>query len=51
MQKDSVAGTLGVATVLCICCSVLVAAAAVVLKPRQVANKELDIKKNIRFSL
>ena len=47
MQKDSVSGTLIVATALCICCSVLVAGAAVYFKPLQDANKEFDIKKNL----
>lgn len=47
MQKDSVLGTLLVATGLCVVCSVLVSTAAVSLKSRQVENKKLDIKKNI----
>ena len=47
MQKDSVKGTLIVASVLCICCSIVVSAAAVILKPRQEINKVLDVKKNL----
>ena len=47
MRKDSVIGTLIVATVLCVCCSILVAGSAVSLKPLQDANKALDIKKNM----
>lgn len=46
-NKDSTAGTITVALVLCIVCSVIVSAAAVMLKPAQVANKELDFKRNI----
>ena len=47
MRKDSVQGTLVIAGILCVCCSILVAGAAVMLKPKQLANKELDIKKNM----
>lgn len=47
MQNDSVAKTVTVAALLCIVCSVLVSAAAVVLRPRQAENKALDIKKNL----
>lgn len=39
--------TLSVALVLCVICSVLVSGSAVTLKPMQVANKKLDIKKNL----
>ncbi len=46
-NKDSTAGTITVALVLCIVCSVIVSAAAVMLKPAQVANKQLDFKRNI----
>ncbi len=46
-MKDSVIGTLKVALVLCIICSVFVSTAAVVLKPSQEKNKALDRKKNI----
>ena len=47
MQRDSFLGTLVVATVLCVVCSVLVATAAVGLRSRQEANKQLDQKKNV----
>ncbi|WP_295802012.1 Na(+)-translocating NADH-quinone reductase subunit C [uncultured Microbulbifer sp.] len=46
-NKDSVKGTLIVALVLCIVCSVVVSTAAVMLKPKQEANAELDMKKNV----
>lgn len=47
MPNDSFAKTLFVAIALCLVCSVLVSAAAVGLKPLQVKNKALDMKKNI----
>ncbi len=47
MRRDSVGGTLSVAAILCIVCSVLVSAAAVGLRPRQAANKARFEKKNI----
>lgn len=47
MQRDSASFTLLVATVLCVVCSVLVAGAAVLLRPRQEANKVLDRQKNV----
>lgn len=46
-SNDSIQKTLLVAFTLCIVCSVLVAGAAVLLKPAQVANKALDRKANI----
>ncbi|QKX18135.1 Na(+)-translocating NADH-quinone reductase subunit C [Microbulbifer sp. YPW1] len=46
-NKDSVKGTLIVALVLCIVCSVVVSTAAVMLKPTQEANAQLDMKKNV----
>ena len=46
-NKDSVKGTLLVALVLCIVCSVVVSTAAVVLKPKQEANAALDRKRNV----
>ncbi|MCQ3830662.1 Na(+)-translocating NADH-quinone reductase subunit C [Microbulbifer elongatus] len=46
-NKDSVKGTLIVALVLCIVCSVVVSTAAVMLKPTQEANAALDMKKNV----
>lgn len=47
MSNDSTSRTLGVALLLCVVCSVVVATAAVVLKPLQVENKLLDKKQNI----
>lgn len=47
MQKDSVIGTLVVAAVVCIVCSLMVSGAAVSLKDKQRANKALDIRKNL----
>ncbi|MFT7403970.1 Na(+)-translocating NADH-quinone reductase subunit C [Zhongshania sp.] len=46
-NNDSTQRTLLVALVLCIVCALVVASAAVMLKPAQVANKALDRKKNI----
>ncbi|SDK22584.1 Na(+)-translocating NADH-quinone reductase subunit C [Microbulbifer yueqingensis] len=46
-NKDSVKGTLIVALVLCIVCSVVVSTAAVMLKPMQQANAALDLKRNV----
>ena len=46
-EKETVGRTLLVAFVLCIVCSVIVAGAAVALKPMQSANKTLDRKSNI----
>jgi len=47
LNKDSYANTFLVATVLCLVCAFLVSSAAVVLKPIQAANVQLDRKKNI----
>lgn len=47
MQRDSVKQTFVVASTLSLVCSVLVSTAAVVLRPTQERNKELDIQKNI----
>ncbi|MYM62138.1 Na(+)-translocating NADH-quinone reductase subunit C [Pseudomaricurvus sp. HS19] len=47
MSNDTVGKTVGVALALCIVCSVVVSTAAVMLKPAQVANKEVDFKRNI----
>lgn len=47
LNKDSLANTFLVATVLCLVCAFLVSAAAVVLKPIQAKNAQLDRKKNI----
>ncbi len=46
-QRDSLFNTLMVATVLCVVCSLAVSSAAVVLRPRQEANEQLDQQKNI----
>jgi len=46
-SNDSIGKVLKVAFTLCIVCSVIVSAAAVVLKPAQEANKSLDRKRNI----
>jgi len=46
-RRETVGRTLLVAFVLCIVCSVVVAGAAVALKPMQTANKTLDRKRNI----
>lgn len=46
-KKETIGGTLLVAFLLCIVCSVIVAGSAVSLKPAQTANKQLDRKKNI----
>lgn len=47
MPRETVKQTLFVATALCVVCSVLVSGAAVILRPWQVENRELDKKKNI----
>lgn len=46
-NNDTIGKTLLVTILLCVICSVVVSAAAVILKPQQVANKELDRKSNI----
>ncbi len=46
-QKESTARTLLVALLVCLVCSVLVAGAAVALKPIQVVNSQLDKQRNI----
>jgi NADH:ubiquinone oxidoreductase, Na(+)-translocating, C subunit len=46
-NNDTIKKTLTVALLLCIVCSVVVSTASVVLKPLQVANKQLDFKRNI----
>lgn len=47
MQNDGVGKTLTVAAILCVVCSVLVSGAAVTLRPKQIENKKLDIKKKL----
>lgn len=46
-SKDSIKSTLIVAFCLCVVCSIIVSGTAVVLKPRQDANRILDRNKNI----
>ncbi|MDY6890664.1 MAG: Na(+)-translocating NADH-quinone reductase subunit C [Pseudomonadota bacterium] len=46
-NNDTVRKTILVTVLLCVVCSVVVSSAAVMLKPLQVANKELDRKSNI----
>jgi len=46
-SKDSVSRTLLTALALCLVCSIIVSAAAVMLKPAQEVNKALDKKRNI----
>ncbi len=46
-HRDSVQGTIISALVLCVFCSILVSASAVILKPMQVENRLLDRNKNI----
>jgi Na+-transporting NADH:ubiquinone oxidoreductase subunit C len=47
MSQDSTIKTVGVATGICLFCSLFVSVAAVKLKPLQVANQKLDKVKNI----
>jgi len=47
MSQDSTAKTVGVATGICLFCSLFVSIAAVKLKPLQVKNQKLDKVKNI----
>ncbi len=47
-NNDSIQKTLIVAVLLCLVCAIIVAGAAVSLKPLQVANKVEDKKKNVR---
>ena len=46
-NKDSIKGTLITVIALSLVCSVVVSTAAVVLKPKQVANAKLDVQSNI----
>ena len=46
-NKESLGGIVSVALALCVVCSIVVSAAAVVLKPAQEVNKTLDRKRNI----
>lgn len=47
LGNDSLEKTIAIAVALCLVCAVLVSFGAVALKPLQVHNKELDMKKNI----
>ncbi len=47
MRRDSVGGTILVATVLCVVCSVIVSGTAVGLRDRQERNVELDRQQNV----
>lgn len=46
-NKDSISNILVVALCVCFACSIVVSAAAVLLKPQRIANKEADRNKNI----
>lgn len=46
-SKDSVSGTIKVALMLCVVCSIFISSAAVLLKPIQVTNRALDKNTNI----
>ena len=46
-QRDTIGGTILVALVLCVACSVLVSSAAVGLRSMQQANKKLDQQRNV----
>lgn len=47
LPNDNIVKTIGVATLLCLVCSIIVAVSATVLKPKQVENKLIDKKTNI----
>lgn len=47
INKDSITGTIVTATLVCLVCSIFVAASAVILKPQQLANKKLDKQSNV----
>lgn len=47
LPNDDPKKTIIVAFLLCLVCSILVSASAVMFKPKQIANKQADIKKNI----
>lgn len=49
-MSETAGKTLGVAAVLCGVCSVLVAGAVVVLRPKQIHNADIDFKKNVLLS-
>jgi len=47
LPNDNMVKTIAVALCLCLVCSIIVSASAVLLKPTQVTNQLLDKKKNI----
>jgi len=47
VSNDSISKTILVTLLVCLFCSIVVSTAAVVLKPAQEKNKELDMKRNI----
>jgi Na+-transporting NADH:ubiquinone oxidoreductase subunit C len=47
LGNDSLEKTIAIAVALCLVCAVLVSFGAVALKPLQIYNKDLDMKKNI----
>jgi Na+-transporting NADH:ubiquinone oxidoreductase subunit C len=47
LPNDNIVKTIGVATLLCLVCSIIVAGSATLLKPKQLANKLMDKKSNI----
>lgn len=47
LPNDNIVKTIGVATLLCLVCSVIVSGTATLLKPTQIENKLLDKKSNI----
>ena len=46
-NKDSMSNVMAVALAVCFVCSIMVASAAVLLKPQRIANKNLDRISNI----
>ncbi len=49
-MSESAGKTLGIATILCVGCSILVSGAVIFLRPMQNVNREIDFKKNILMS-
>jgi len=47
MPNDTIVKTVTVAVLLCLVCSIVVSATAVMLRPLQQANRELDMQRNI----
>ena len=47
LRPNTVGGTLFVATTLCLVCSLLVSAAAVMLRPRIAINRQLKMQRNV----